>query len=224
MKLYVFTAGLLISLTGCSQQQSNQKQSTKSPVNEPEKGAVKAGGSCEGCGAIYESPVPFGQLNETDTLPGYDEAGPKLLISGTIFQADGKTPAPDVVLYIYHTNQQGNYVSKSGEGWEKRHGYIRGWVKTNEKGEYSFYTLRPASYPNSKAPQHIHPVIKEPGISDYYIDEFLFDDDPNLTATDRGRQEERGGNGIITLTSGNGMLYGKRDIILGKNIPGYPSK
>ncbi|MBL7748881.1 MAG: hypothetical protein JNM19_15695, partial [Chitinophagaceae bacterium] len=102
--------------------------------------------------------------------------------------------------------------------------YIRGWVKTNEKGEYSFYTLRPASYPNSKAAQHIHPVIKEPGISDYYIDEFLFDDDPNLSATDRDRQEERGGNGIITLTSGNGMFYGKRDIILGKNIPGYPSK
>ncbi|MBL7748800.1 MAG: hypothetical protein JNM19_15290, partial [Chitinophagaceae bacterium] len=169
MKIYLLTAGLLLSLTGCAQQQPNQKKTTASPVNAPEKGVVKAGGSCEGCEAIYESPVPFGQLNETDTLPGFEEAGPKLRISGTIFKADGKTPAPGVVLYIYHTNQQGNYVSKSGEGWEKRHGYIRGWVKTNEKGEYSFYTLRPASYPNSKAAQHIHPVIKEPGISDYYI-------------------------------------------------------
>ena len=45
----------------------------------------------------------------------------------------------------------------------RRHGYIRGWMKTNEKGQYRFYTLKPASYPNSTAVKHIHPTIKEPG-------------------------------------------------------------
>lgn len=202
-----------MSLAGCTQQQR--------PASKP--GDVKAGGSCEGCEAIYESPVPFEQLNETDTLPDFNDPGPKMIISGIIYKADGKTPAPGVVLYIYHTDQSGHYPSKGGEkGWAKRHGFLRGWIKTNQKGEYRFYTLRPASYPGGEAPQHIHPVVKEPGISEYYIDEFLFDDDPNLDKEERQQQEHRGGNGIIKLTEKNGIQYGQRVIILGKNIPGYP--
>jgi protocatechuate 3,4-dioxygenase beta subunit len=182
------------------------------------------GGSCEGCEAVHESPVPFEKLNWNVTLPDYDEAGPKLIISGTIYNADGK-PAPGVVLYIYHTDQTGRYTKKGNEkGWGLRHGYIRGWLKTNGNGEYRFYTLKPASYPNSTIPAHIHPTIKEPGINEYWIDEYLFDGDPHLTKDERKKPEERGGKGIIHLEEKNGILYGKRDIFLGKNIPGYPVK
>lgn len=198
---------VLVVNTGCAQTGAKQRE---------------AGGPCEGCEAIHESPVAFSALSWTDTLPDFNEPGPKMLISGIVYAADGKTPAKDVVIYIYHTDQQGNYSLKGGEkGWAKRHGYIRGWAKTNEQGRYRFYTLRPASYPNSNAPQHIHPVIKEPGVSEYYVDEFLFDDDPNLNETERSRQEKRGGSGIIKLRKENGMLVGERNIILGQNIPGY---
>jgi protocatechuate 3,4-dioxygenase beta subunit len=38
-------------------------------------------------------------------------------------------------------------------------------------GHNRFYTLKPAAYPNAKIPATIHPVIKEPGLSEYYIDE-----------------------------------------------------
>jgi len=104
-----------------------------------------------------------------------------------------------------------------------RHGYIRGWMKTNEKWQYRFYTLMPASYPNSTALKHIHPVIKEPGKKEYYIDEFTFDEDPFLTPERRKQpQENRGGNGRIRLKKENGLLRGERNIYLGKNIPGYP--
>jgi protocatechuate 3,4-dioxygenase beta subunit len=71
-------------------------------------------------------------------------------------------------------------------------------------------------------PAHIHPLIKEPNKNEYYIDEYLFNDDPSLTTAERKRQENRGGNGIIKLGTLNGMLVGKRDIILGLNIPDYP--
>lgn len=183
----------------------------------------KVGGGCEGCEAIHESPIPFNKLSWTDTLPDFHEPGPKLVISGVIYQPDGKTPAPDVVLYIYHTDQAGIYPSRNEKGWGQRHGYIRGWIKTNEKGQYRFCTLRPASYPNSKAPQHIHPTIKEPDLNEYWIDEFVFDDDPNLTAAERSPLQQRGGSGILKLRLQNGILYGERDIILGKNVPNYPS-
>ena len=107
------------------------------------------------------------------------------MISRIIHHADGKTPSKDVVLYIYHTDQDGNYSNKKNEkGRAGRHGYIRGWMKTNEKGQYKFYTLMPASYPNSNAVKHIQPTIKEPGKIEYYIDGYIFDD-PFLTPESR---------------------------------------
>ncbi len=212
MKTYLLAPCIFFCLSSCAQQQTQKKITD-----------IKAGGSCEGCEAIYESPVSFELLNETDTLPDFNESTIKMIISGTVFKADGITPAPGIVIYIYHTDKFGNYATKGNEkGWAKRHGYNRGWIKTNEKGEYTFYTIRPASYPNSKAPQHIHPVVKEPGISEYYIDEFLFDDDPNLTLANKNNEKQRGGNGIVTLIKKINIFYGIRNIYLGKNIPGYP--
>jgi protocatechuate 3,4-dioxygenase beta subunit len=202
-----------LSFQGCSQAPTQKKA-----------GSVHIGGRCEGCEAIHESPVPFEKLNWTAILPDFSEPGPKMVISGTIYKNDGKTPAPGVVLYIYHTDQTGHYSKKGNEkGWGLRHGYIRGWVKSNDKGEYKFFTLKPASYPDAKIPAHIHPVIYEPGKNEYWIDEFLFEGDPYLTAEERKKQEKRGGNGIIVLKELNGVLYGNRDIILGLNVPGYPT-
>ena len=144
-------------------------------------------------------------------------------VSGTIYQRDGKTPASGVILYIYHTNQEGIYPTKGNEiGWDKRHGYIRGWIKTDANGKYKFYTLRPGAYPGRENPEHIHATIKEPNVSSYWIDEYLFDDDPILTKKEREAQQKRGGNGIIKLTKDSkGILIAHRDIILGQNVPGY---
>jgi len=178
------------------------------------------GGPCEGCEAIFE----YGNktLTAIDTLPGFNENEPKLKISGTVFKKDGKTPAKDVILYIYQTNRNGIYETKGNEkAWAKRHGYIRGWVKTGNDGRYIFYTFRPASYPNGRAPEHIHVTVKEPDKNEYYIDSFLFDDDPLLTKSERKRFTHRGGSGIVKLNYGEGINLIRRDIILGLNIPNY---
>jgi len=212
--ILLVTIGLSF-LTACSQKNSQDQKN----------GASDAvfGGRCETCEVIFESPVPFDKLSWIDTLPDYNEAGPKMEISGTMYHADG-TPAKDVVIYIYHTDQKGLYSNPGNfKGASARHGYIRGWMKTNEKGQYKFYTLQPASYPNTRALKHIHPVIKEAGKNAYWIDEFVFSNDPFLTPAMKHDGEKRGGAGILDLTEKNGILVGKRDIILGKNVPGYPS-
>ena len=180
----------------------------------------RVGGPCEGCEAIYE----YGSktLNAVDTLPGYLTAKEPLKITGTIFEKDGYTPAKDVILYAYQTNEKGVYPKKdSSQGWEKRHGYIRGWIKTDASGKYTLYTFRPASYPNTTIPQHIHITIKESTKNEYFIDDFYFDDDPNLSDKIRNRSSFRGGSGIIKLKNVDSMLEAKRNIILGKNIPNY---
>jgi protocatechuate 3,4-dioxygenase, beta subunit len=211
---------VVIALAGCTQN-NNQTSSQKKEV--------KVGGGCEGCEAIYETPAPFAQLNEVDTLPDFNEQGPKIEISGVIFKRDGKTPASGVILYVYHTDQKGLYSQKENDHlinttWGKRHGYIRGWIKTNAKGEYKFYTLVPASYPNSSNPKHIHPTIKEPGFTEYWIDEFVFDDDPLLPAAERNRANPVGGNGVLKTQLQDGMLKATRNITLGLNVRDYPKQ
>jgi protocatechuate 3,4-dioxygenase, beta subunit len=216
-KVFLFSVLLLFSNFVCSQDKDKTQK-------QDESKQIPFGGNCEGCEAVYESPVAHEQLASIDTLPDFNEDGPKIEISGVIYKADGVTPAPDVIVYIYHTDQQGYYSKKGNEkGWGMRHGYIRAWLKTNEKGEYKFYTLRPASYPNSTFAAHIHTIIKEPDKNEYWIDDFVFDDDKFVDEKYRKSVHDNGGSGIITLSKNdNGSYTGKRDIILGKNITGYP--
>jgi protocatechuate 3,4-dioxygenase beta subunit len=145
------------------------------------------------------------------------------MVSGTVFEKDGKSPAKDVILYVYHTSRAGIYAKKGDEkSWGRRHGYIRAWLKTDQDGHYTFYTFRPAAYPQGTECEHIHITVKEVGKNEYYIDEYVFADDPLLTPEKRNALENRGGSGICTPRQEDGIYKIERDIILGMNIPNYP--
>lgn len=178
-------------------------------------------GTCEGCEAIFE--FDKNKLSAIDTLIDFDKKGPKLKVSGFVYETDGKTPAENVILYIYHTNQDGIYPTNGDEtGWAKRHGYIRGWVKTDKNGIYTFYTLKPGTYPSQSEPAHIHITLLEPSGKYYWIDSYYFNEDPLLTNKDKNNSIIRGGdNNILKLRKENNLLIGNRDIILGKNVPDY---
>ncbi len=181
------------------------------------KGLV--GGGCDGC-ELYSEGMPTSLAGQTTMAQG--ETGVKIHISGTIFKKDGKTPAPNVILYIYHTDNEGYYKAAPNQTVAKRHGRLRGWMKTDDKGRYAFTTIRPGTYPNTKFLAHIHPTVKEPNKNEYYIDEFVFADDPNLTNSEKNKMPNRGGNGIVKLTKNTeGVWVGRRDIVLGLNIPNY---
>ncbi|MFV8225143.1 intradiol ring-cleavage dioxygenase [Christiangramia aquimixticola] len=189
-------------------------------VNSQENPSARlVGGPCEGCEAIFD----YGQqkLNSIDTLPGFESAVNKLKVSGTIYKSDGKTPAPNIILYLYQTNAEGLYApAKGAEGWARRHGKIRGWLKTGADGKYAFYTHIPGNYPGSEFAAHIHPTILEPDGKYYYIQDYLFENDPYV---EQGlRENPRGGtDGVLRLKKENGILVGKRDLILSKNISPY---
>ncbi len=181
------------------------------------------GGPCEGCEAVFE----YGdrELTPVDTLPDFNDPGPKLKVTGTIYMPDGETPAQGVILYIWHTNQEGVYPRRGDEtGWARRHGYIRGWAKTGKDGTYTFYTLKPGTYPSRSEAAHIHPVILEPNGKYYYLNSYFFDDDPLLGKEQRRATAERargGSPGVVTLKREGDLLVAERDFTLGRNIPGY---
>ncbi|MBN7809854.1 intradiol ring-cleavage dioxygenase [Algoriphagus sp. H41] len=180
----------------------------------------QVGGACEGCEALYE----YGDkvLSPVDTLPLFASSEPKLKLWGKVYQKDGETPAAGVILYIYHTDRTGIYATRGGEkGWGKRHGFIRGWVKTDDRGDYAFYTFRPSAYPDGTEPEHIHLTVKEPNTNAYYLDNFVFEDDPILDQKKRSVLSNRGGSGLALPVLKNGILEVNRDIILGLNIPDY---
>ena len=188
--------------------------------SQPERDKQRQlGGPCEGCEAIYE----YGSkvLTSIDTLPLFKETKPKLRITGTVFQQVG-SPANDVIIYIYQTNRNGIYETRGNEkGWARRHGFIRGWVKTGKDGKYTFYTFRPVAYPDGREPEHIHITVKKPDKNEYYLDEYVFDDDPLLTLDERKLLGNRGGSGIIKLVFKDGIMTAKRNLYLGLNIPDY---
>uniref|UniRef100_UPI0040480214 dioxygenase family protein n=1 Tax=Roseivirga sp. TaxID=1964215 RepID=UPI0040480214 len=184
----------------------------------------RVGGSFENSSFMYIG-MPE-HINATDTSSGWGQNGQKLLITGSILKPDGITPAPDVILYYYHTDVNGVYPnSKDLNQKVAGHGSIRGWVKSDKNGRYSIYTVRPEAYPNRTDPAHIHPSIKEPNdMNEYYLDEFVFDDDPLLTTQKRRSMENRGGSGVLRIYQEGGLAIAEHNIILGLNIPNYPGQ
>lgn len=183
----------------------------------------------------FDTSMPFyykmpENLSATDTSPAFKEKGKKILLTGTVYEIDAKTPASNVILYYYQTNNDGIYATKESEERNmprnklgQTHGYIRGWLKTDNQGRYSIYTLKPETYPSRDEPAHVHITVKEKNMDEpYYIDDFVFDDDKLLTTQRRNNMENRGGSGVIRFVQKDNVWIGERNIFLGLNIPNYP--
>ncbi|WP_341227608.1 intradiol ring-cleavage dioxygenase [uncultured Arcticibacterium sp.] len=169
-------------------------------------------------------------LLSKDSSPAFNANGQKILLTGTVYQLDGKTPASGIILYYYQTNAEGVYATKESEERNmpknklgQTHGYIRGWIKTDVQGKYALYTAMPGTYPSRDEPAHVHISVKEDKMkAPYYLDDFVFDNDPILSTRRRNRMENRGGSGVIRFVEKEDLWIGERNIILGLNIPNYP--
>lgn len=154
-------------------------------------------------------------LTATMKITDSDTQSERMIITGKILKKDKKTPYANVILYAFHTDTKGEYSKKGNEkGVQKWHGSHHGWCKTDQNGNYRIETIRPASYPNSSAPAHIHAALKLPdNTNPFHINDFMFKDDPLLNKT-HTVEREKGGSGIVDVTKTNGIWIGKRDIVL----------
>lgn len=145
------------------------------------------------------------------TLVSADEPGQRLIITGTIYKSDGKTPLAGAVMYLYQTDASGVYSRGTNSSRNPR---LKGWLKTGADGRYEIRTIKPGSYPGSRNPAHIHATITPPGGKEHWIDEFLFDGDPFLKKEDYQKFAGKGTfSSIMKVDKGNeGVLRCVRNI------------
>lgn len=217
--LSIHSSFIFIFFIGCNTQ--SKPNTTSSSVTDK---IQTVGGGCEGCELMYTG-MPENITTE-HTSGGWETGRQKLILMGKVLAPDGKTPAKDVIVYYWHTNDKGLYApsNKTTEN-TTLHGELRGWIKTDSSGNYSIKTSRPAAYPNDIIPQHIHLSIKEKDISNEYFADLYFTDDP-LYANHQKKygKVDRAGNEVLSTVLINKTQIAKHNIILGLNIPNYPNR
>jgi protocatechuate 3,4-dioxygenase beta subunit len=137
--------------------------------------------------AQRERPPRPATMSWQATVAAEQEPGEPLVISGTVFAADGKTPAPGIVVYAYQTDARGLYTPDGRPGVPRLHG----WMRTDDRGRYEFRTIRPASYPGQRVPAHIHMSV-DAGGGEATVDDIHFRGDPLLSPADQARMAEGG--------------------------------
>lgn len=155
-------------------------------------------------------------LTVTDTVPDYANAEQKLQISGTVYKSDGITPAKDVVVFIYQTDENGEYELKT-DATDERYIYHRAWIKTDEDGNYNFFTFVPGTDFGSNKMKHIHAFVKENNLPVYETDGFLFEDDPYLSRYCRKKLKKAGATHILNPKKIGNILVANHNIVLSHN-------
>ena len=94
-------------------------------------------------GPFYRFGAPFNAK-----LAGPDEPGQRLIVSGTVFGPDCKTPLPGTLIDIWQANDAGVYdTATPGNFTEEVDFHLRGMLYTDEQGQYEIETIVPGRYP-----------------------------------------------------------------------------
>jgi len=167
--------------------------------------------------SIEEVDMP--RWSNVDTIPDFDAKQNKIKITGTIYEKDGVTPAKDVILSIYQTNEIGDFVLVKNETKEKEI-YHSARIKTEADGQYTFYTFMPGTTHRSNELKKIHTTIKEQEKEEYGMYAFVFDNDPLLNKLCRNKLAKRGIDTILKFETEkeNGINVATKNIILTDNV------
>lgn len=118
--------------------------------------------------------VAGGNTKAVAVIAAPDERGARLVVTGRVVDATTGAPVPDVFVRAFQADATGRYSHETTSPVRPR---ICGVVKTGADGRYTFETIRPASYPATREPAHIHFQVFSPALD---IQSLLlqFSDDP----------------------------------------------
>lgn len=128
-------------------------------------------------GPYYRAGAPF-----RADLVDADVVGAPLRVSGAVLSLDCKTPLAGAVLDVWQANGNGQYdndgtlrLPASQRGAMR----LRGKVRADARGDFSFATVLPGHYLNGRVyrPAHIHVKVSAPGHAPLTT-QLYFPDDP----------------------------------------------
>ncbi|OHC30332.1 MAG: twin-arginine translocation pathway signal protein [Pseudomonadales bacterium RIFCSPLOWO2_12_59_9] len=94
-------------------------------------------------GPYYRFGAPF-----LAKLAGPEEAGERLVVSGTVLSADCRTPIANALVEIWQANSAGLYDTQTPRNFtDQGHFHLRGMLYTDAKGRYRIETVMPGRYP-----------------------------------------------------------------------------
>lgn len=94
-------------------------------------------------GPYYRFAAPF-----LAQLAGPNEAGERLVVSGTVLSADCRTPLANALVEVWQANSAGQYDTQTpGNFTDKGHFHLRGMLYTDAQGRYRIETVMPGRYP-----------------------------------------------------------------------------
>ncbi len=148
--------------------------------------------------------APRGAASSGD-VASLAEPGERLEVRGVVYAADGRTPVADASVYVYQTDARGYYRPDDAMG--NRDPRLYALLRTDAQGRYSYRSIRPASYPGTRVPQHIHYEVTAEGHGSR-IFEIVFEDDPFVT------------DSVREQAARPGSFYALRRVERGESGPG----
>ena len=96
-------------------------------------------------GPMYNYGAPSFQVKLADD----DEPGQKLMLRGTVYSADCRTPLPGTLIEIWQANDKGFYDKKRPGDFSEPPPpfHLRGMLRADSKGRYEIQTIVPGAYP-----------------------------------------------------------------------------
>lgn len=140
--------------------------------------------------ARQERPATIGHSSR---IAAAGEPGTPMILHGRIVNRDG-TPAAGTIVLAYHTDRAGLYDRPEAGAHSWR---LKGWVRADESGRFTFETIRPGPYPNRQIPAHVHFTAFTPSGERFHAGEVKFEDDPLMPQSERDASKRAGEFGEV---------------------------
>ena len=141
------------------------------------------------------------------TIASGSEPGERLIVTGQVFESDGKTPVQDAEIFVYQTDAAGYYRDEKDR--------LGGTMTTNSEGRYEYHTIKPAPYPGGTNPAHVHYKVTGKNIPEQWF-ELQFSDDKLLSKEQVEKEMKKNNFSQIqkTIKDLDGVLKCTMDIII----------
>lgn len=173
-------------------------------------------------GPYYRFGAPF-----LARLAGPEEPGERLVVSGTVYSEDCRTPIPNALIEIWQANSAGHYDTQTpGNFTDRGNFHLRGMLYTDAQGAYRIETVMPGRYPvppklpglekyaGITRPAHIHFRVME-SLHVPVTMQLYFEGDPFIAGDPWASQHP--GNTIALQQEGEGR-HGVFDFVLSRGF------